>query len=99
MLHWHPTPQAILECHIPTTNTSRAKFFGGPAFSGAILFPLAQLPAVVPHPRRSAPREAAGLGTALRWTAALATIDAFQPLAAGMAATLADRAAAIERAI
>jgi hypothetical protein len=76
-----------------------SKFFGGPAFSGAILFPLAQLPAVVPRPRRSAPREATGLGTALRWTAALATIDAFQPLAAGMAATLADRAAAIERAI
>jgi hypothetical protein len=74
-----------------------SKFFGGPAFSGAILFPRARLlangglPPVLP--------EAARLGTALRWTAALAVIDAFEPLAAGMTDILSHRGAAIERAL
>jgi hypothetical protein len=74
-----------------------SKFFGGPAFSGAILFPRARLrangglPPVLP--------EAARLGTALRWTAALAMVDAFEPLAAGMTDILSHRGAAIERAL
>jgi hypothetical protein len=72
-----------------------SKFFGGPAFSGAVLFPrdrrMAGLPPV--------PGEAVRLGTALRWTAALATIDAFEPLASGMAEVLAERGALIAQAI
>jgi hypothetical protein len=76
-----------------------SKFFGGPAFSGAILFPRARLPA---NGRRTLPSvlpDRARLGTLLRWTAALAAIDAFEPLAAGMAEILSDRGAAIEQAL
>ena len=75
-----------------------SKFFGGPAFSGAILFPRARLPADG-RLWSSAPREPVNLGTALRWTAALAAIDDFEPLVAGMAAVLANRAASIGQAL
>ena len=67
-----------------------SKFFGGPAFSGAVLFPRAR-----PTGGRAAHRFCTtppGLGTALRWTAALAAIDAFEPLAASMADVLSNRA-------
>ena len=40
-----------------------------------------------------------GLGTILRWAAALATIDAFEPTAASIAETLSRRAADIEQAL
>jgi hypothetical protein len=70
-----------------------SKFFGGPAFSGAILFPRARprqpLPAVLPAGTR--------LGTALRWIATLPTIDAFEPVADSIAAILSDRIAVIEQ--
>jgi hypothetical protein len=65
-----------------------SKFFGGPAFSGALLFP---------HGRRSAPnarsigQRALGLGTVLRWTAACAAMSAFAPHEYRMASVL-DRA-------
>jgi hypothetical protein len=76
-----------------------SKFFGGPAFSGAVLFPRARLPAVAQGPLPAAPRDAARLGTALRWTAALAAIDAFEPVATSMAEVLSQRAASIEQAL
>ena len=69
-----------------------SKFFGGPAFSGAVLFPRARLPA-------AALREPPRLGTLLRWTAALTAIDAFEPLAAGTADILSRRTVALERAL
>jgi hypothetical protein len=76
-----------------------SKFFGGPAFSGAVLFPRARLPASGRCPMSSAVRNGVNLGTALRWTAAIAVIDDFEPLIAGMADALANRAAAIELAL
>jgi hypothetical protein len=81
-----------------------SKFFGGPAFSGAVLFPRARLPAIerrlVPFdPNPSGPLNAATLGTALRWAAAIAAVDAFEPLAVGMADVLSNRGAAIEQAL
>ncbi len=65
-----------------------SKFFGGPAFSGAVLFPIA---------RRTAglDRTAPGLGTVLRWTAAVEAMERFSG-AAGKAAWFLDgRVAAI----
>ncbi len=76
-----------------------SKFFGGPAFSGAVLFPLERLSALGPHPLPSGVHEAANLGTVLRWTAALAAIDAFEPQVGNMARVLSDGAAAIEHAL
>jgi hypothetical protein len=76
-----------------------SKFFGGPAFSGAVLFPRARLPAVAPISLASLLHKPPQLGVALRWTAALATIDAFDPIAADMAKHLSDRAAAIDQAL
>ena len=75
-----------------------SKFFGGPAFSGAVLFPRARLSAIGWRRPTSGLRDAAELGTALRWTAAVAVIDAFEPLAASLADVLADRAATIAQA-
>jgi hypothetical protein len=76
-----------------------SKFFGGPAFSGAVFFPRARLPtAGRQHPWRPDLGDAVSLGTALRWTAALVGIDAFEPLAADMANVLADRAMAVKQA-
>jgi hypothetical protein len=90
-----------------------SKFFGGPAFSGAALFPRARLSATTRCRLPTLPEaalsqaalsqaalpEAVRLGTALRWTAALATIDAFEPRAADMATFLANWASAIEPAL
>ena len=75
-----------------------SKFFGGPAFSGAVLFPRARLPSIARRSPPVASGEAASLGAALRWTAALATIDAFEPRAFEMAGVLSRCAVAIERA-
>jgi hypothetical protein len=74
-----------------------SKFFGGPAFSGAILFPRARLPAHRRQSLLSDLSDAGKLGTALRWTAALAEIDSFEPRVAGMADILASRTALLER--
>ena len=71
-----------------------SKFFGGPAFSGAVLFPTARLAA---SRHRPLPDECVNLGTVLRWTAALDVIEAFEPMAAGMALLLHDTAAAVQR--
>jgi hypothetical protein len=76
-----------------------SKFFGGPAFAGAVLFPRARLPSVGRSLLPSALRGAPHLGTALRWTAALTAIDAFEPMAASVAQILSHRAAAIEQAL
>jgi hypothetical protein len=76
-----------------------SKFLGGPVFSGAVLFPWARLPATGRRTRASAAREAANLGTTLRWTAALATIDAFEPRRADLHEVLSNRAGFILRAI
>jgi len=76
-----------------------SKFFGGPAFSGALFFPLTRPLATARRTPGSAPRAAARLGTALRWTAAMAAIDAFEPVTAGMTSVLLSRAAAIEKAV
>lgn len=74
-----------------------SKFFGGPAFSGAILYPRARLPAQRQRSLLTELSDTGRLGTALRWTAALAEIDLFEPRAAGMADTLAGRTALLER--
>lgn len=76
-----------------------SKFFGGPAFSGAVLFPQARLRANARSMAQSVSGDLASLGTALRWTAALATVDAFEPRAAEMAGILARRATTVERAL
>ena len=73
-----------------------SKFFGGPAFSGAVLFPTARRPPT----RRGAPGAGSvSLGTILRWMAALDVIEAFSPLAARMPALLQDRAATIQQGL
>ncbi len=87
-----------------------SKFFGGPAFSGAVLFPHLRLSSLRRRPQPAWPAYAgvahaiernpvASFGTALRWIAALAVMEAFKPLAAGMAGLLRDRAAIVHRAI
>lgn len=76
-----------------------SKFFGGPAFSGVVLLPLVRSPRIAPDVLPSVSDDAAGLGTVLRWTAALATIDAFEPRAADMAGVLSRRVASAERAL
>jgi len=73
-----------------------SKFFGGPAFSGAFLLPLARWPARC-H-ARSTPDRQLVLGTAFAG-GGTGHDRCFPALAASMAATLSDRAAAIERAI
>lgn len=68
-----------------------SKFFAGPAFSGAVLFPRgraggrrpASLPGLVTEIE---------IGALLRWAAALASIEAFAPRAAAMPAVLRDSA-------
>ena len=72
-----------------------SKFFGAPAFSGAVLFPRARLLAN----RQQLRPDGVKLGTALRWMATLPAIEAFEPMAANSAEMLASRAAAIEKAL
>jgi hypothetical protein len=91
------TVEAFLRRGWPVVVTG-SKFFGGPAFSGAVLFPQARLSAIARRRPLPALRDKATLGTALRWTAAVAAIDAFEPLTAGLADVLSDRAATIKRA-
>lgn len=68
-----------------------SKFFGGPAFSGAVLVPRAR--------RSKTAAEGATLGTVMRWAASMAVIEAFRPRAAEMAALLRDRAATVARGL
>ncbi len=75
-----------------------SKFFGGPAFSGAVLFPRVRLPAPRRQPPSASPRHPS-LGAVLRWTAALESMEVFKPLADGMADLLRDRAAVVQSAI
>jgi hypothetical protein len=69
-----------------------SKFFGGPAFSGAVLFPAA---------RRTAGRcgDAPGLGTVLRWTAAIEAMQRFSEADGRAEAFLDQRVAAVVGAI
>jgi hypothetical protein len=67
-----------------------SKFFGGPAFSGAVL---------LPRDRFAAPAATETLGTVLRWTSAMITIEAFGRRAEGMGALLRTCGAAIGRAL
>ncbi|HEX3989604.1 MAG TPA: hypothetical protein VHX39_00385 [Acetobacteraceae bacterium] len=76
-----------------------SKFFGGPAFSGAVLFPLARSPTIAQGILPTALGDAADLGTLLRWTAALPTIEAFERRAPEMAGVLSRRIATVERAL
>jgi len=76
-----------------------SKFFGGPAFSGAVIFPRERLPMGGRCPLSLASRDIPDLGTALRWTTALDVIDSFEPLGPRMPGVLSSRGAAIERAI
>ena len=71
------TVEAYLRRGWPVVVTG-SKFFGGPAFSGAVFFPRARLSAVGRNMLPRALRVPPGLGTTLRWVAALTTIDAFE---------------------
>jgi hypothetical protein len=85
-----------------------SKFFGGPAFSGAVLFPTARLldarrgiehgPARYHTETKRMSASSDGLGMLLRWIAALRTIEAFA-LSAGMIDRLQHYAAAIQQGI
>jgi hypothetical protein len=68
-----------------------SKFFGGPAFSGAVLFPVAR--------RRRLPAFKPELGTLLRWTAALDSMERFAPVSPRAGALLEQRVAAVGSAI
>ena len=85
----------------PVAVTS-SKFFGGPAFSGALLFPRERL-ASSPRSGRTwsadAHRDADNLGMTLRWIAALDTIEAFHLRAGDIAGVLRGLASAVERAL
>jgi len=77
-----------------------SKFFGGPAFSGAVLYPRGR---IAGRRRRHGVtrsewpnREASKLAMVLRWIAALDVIEAFEPMAANMAAFLKDLAKAVD---
>ena len=73
-----------------------SKFFGGPALSGAVLFPLERRAGSRPAgPGPGAP----GLGTVLRWTAALDAIERFSSVAHRAAPFLRQWVAAIRDAI
>jgi hypothetical protein len=72
-----------------------SKFFGGPAFSGAVLFPLARL---AEKPRHR-PGASGNLGMLLRWVAALETMEAFAELGQERLSRMRDRATAIEQGL
>lgn len=87
-----------------------SKFFGGPAFCGAVLFPVARRDRrghwTVPHtgnactdPPIASGLDPVALGTALRWTAAMTVMDAFAPRAEAMAPLLREAAAAVARGL
>jgi hypothetical protein len=66
-----------------------SKFFGGPAFSGALLMPKDR--------GAAACTDTANLGTVLRWVAALGAMAAFRPVEPDMAEFLRAQAVAVER--
>jgi hypothetical protein len=70
---------------------SGSKFLGGPAFSGAVLFPVGRPRYVRPRPPE--------LGTVLRWTAAVDSMQRFGPVSQRAASFLKQRVAAIDAAI
>lgn len=84
-----------------------SKFFGGPAFSGAVLFPRGRwkLPARPPgqlngHAAAHGDVEGgATLGTVMRWAASVGVIEAFQARASEMAGLLRDQAACVQRGL
>jgi hypothetical protein len=69
-----------------------SKFFGGPAFSGAVLVPLARRTTGL---GRAAPT----IGTVLRWTAAVEAMKRFSPAASNAAWFIHRRVDAIEHEI
>nr|WP_294506782.1 hypothetical protein [uncultured Rhodopila sp.] len=69
-----------------------SKFFGGPAFSGAVLFPVARRIAGL---NRNVP----GMGTVLRWIAAVEAMERFSGAAEDAAKFLDRRIAAVEHEI
>ena len=75
-----------------------SKFFGGPAFSGAVLFPRGRLLTLGQRPIPPSQPDGVRLGTALRWAAALPAMDAFEAMGDGAAAILVNRIAGIEQA-
>jgi hypothetical protein len=96
------TVEAYLKRGWPVVVTG-SKFFGGPAFSGAVLSPRARLPrarisAVARNMLPPTLRAPPGLGTILRWAAALATMDAIEQTATSIAEILSRRAAYVEQA-
>jgi hypothetical protein len=76
-----------------------SKFFCGPAFSGAVLFPLARLGGSGRISIASTSHVPSLPGTALRWTAAIGAIEAFEASGAGVAKVLADRGRTVERGL
>jgi len=79
-----------------------SKFFGGPAFSGALLFPRARLaspPCSRLTWRAGLHHEADNLGMILRWIAALDTIEAFDLRAGDSHGVLRGLGSAVERAL
>jgi hypothetical protein len=68
-----------------------SKFFCGPAFSGAVLFPLARPDGSGRNSVASTSDAPSALGTALRWSAAIDAIEAFEASVASMAKAVADR--------
>lgn len=87
-----------------------SKFFGGPPFSGAVLFPRGRLAGIrrgfLPRPldpaelARETPDKGPGnLGMVLRWMAALDTMERFSRVEQAMPAILRDEGAAISDAL
>ncbi len=68
-----------------------SKFFGGPAFSGAVLFPTARGPSRAPGPPNP--------GMLLRWLAALDTMEAFAAIASQCGGIVRAQREAIEAGI
>lgn len=75
-----------------------SKFFGGPAFSGAVLSSKHRQGQVRAQ-AASAFGDPASLGTVLRWVAALEAMEAFPPLAPQMAPFLRTQAEAVARGL
>jgi hypothetical protein len=90
------TVDAYLKQGWPVVVTG-SKFFGGPAFSGAVLFPQTCLPAGARRLLPSVSGAPVSLGTVLRWTAAFATIDTWDLRVAEMAGFLSRCASTVEQ--
>jgi hypothetical protein len=75
-----------------------SKFFGGPPFCGAVLYPTCRRPYAGVSPV-TVGAAVDGLGAVLRWAAAAETMTAFAPLADAMAGFLRARGVAIHAAI